>query len=52
VQDLVELINVVTTLEERAATEKFRQNAAHRPDINYDVVNTGEGWIQGKGNTY
>jgi hypothetical protein len=34
VEDLVELVDVVTPLEEGLSTEKFRQNATNRPDIN------------------
>jgi hypothetical protein len=34
VEDLVELINIISSLEEGLASEKFGQNAANRPDIN------------------
>jgi len=33
VQDLVELIHVVSALEDRLSTEKFRQDAANRPYV-------------------
>ena len=33
VQDLIQLIDIVTALEERFATEKFGENAANRPYI-------------------
>jgi hypothetical protein len=32
-EDLVELINVVSALEERASTEQLREDAPYRPDI-------------------
>jgi hypothetical protein len=34
VQNLIQLVDVVTTFEERFATEQLGENAADRPDIN------------------
>jgi hypothetical protein len=34
VQNLVQLVDVVTALEEGAAAEKFGKDTANRPDIN------------------
>jgi hypothetical protein len=35
VEDLVQLVNVVATLEEGSASQQLGQNAADRPNINY-----------------
>ena len=39
VQDLVELVDVVTAFEERAAAKEFGEDAADRPDIDYRTIN-------------
>lgn len=40
VEDLVELVDVVTALEEGAATEELCENAAHGPYINLEELAT------------
>jgi hypothetical protein len=36
VQDLVELIDVVTAFEERLASKKLGEDTAYRPDIDWE----------------
>ena len=39
VQDLVELVDVVTAFEEGTAAKEFGKDAANRPDIDYRAIN-------------
>lgn len=51
VEDLVELVDVVSTLEERTSTEKLGENAANRPHVNCGggglLVNRNENRVRG-----
>jgi hypothetical protein len=38
VEDLVELVDVVTAFEEGFSTEKFGENAAYGPDVDLRVL--------------
>jgi hypothetical protein len=41
VQDLVELVDVVPTFEERTAAEQLGQDASYRPHVDYDGQHLG-----------
>jgi len=38
VENLIELIDIVTTLEEGPSAEQFRKDTANRPDVNYKML--------------
>jgi hypothetical protein len=42
VQDLIQLVDIVTALEEGSATEELGEDTAHGPDVNYTCEVNGE----------
>ena len=40
-QDLVELVDVVTALEEGLAAEEFSEDASYGPDVDWKVILAG-----------
>lgn len=37
-ENLIQLVHIVTAFEERSATQKFSEDAPHRPNVNYQAV--------------
>jgi hypothetical protein len=52
VQDLIQLVDIVTALEEGSATEELGEDTAHGPDVNYTCGVNGDSVAEYEGVTY